>query len=532
MLPIQQYITPVAQAEFRPQNYSAVGDLGEFLAKLSAEEKDRQEKQRQFNENMGQRQFEEHAKNYNEGVRNAQNQQHIEGTNRYYDMQAETHRMGVEDAKTARGEKRLAMLRDALRKAKTVLEKRNILEQMAQETGGSIEEVPREGDAATIPQVGSEQPAEAPATPGPKGKGAKAPKVPPWLSQFMTTAAAGQSAPGAEAGSDVAAPPEASAPSGSVSPFPWAQFGIEAPPPTPEQLRAANASPGAAPKSPAAKTGRFVLKDKDGNIVDIFDESQETKDRQARMLAVMRPYIKDPENPQSQAAAQRAASAAAELTSVMPEDQAAKAGLEQYNKEMGGFKKQALPGKGGSGTGAPSLKERKFETETENQIINRVGSHYNAKAADETGQFARMALSKMDLATGTGDFSAFADWLKSESGKVVTDREREQFMSSAGGFTGLQNKINRWTNNGRFDPKYMGEVRQMMETILHSIEEKRQRAADIAKGEAKSAGLSSSAQDVVGGHFTGKFAGAPSSGGDDEAARKKKAFEELKNLGL
>jgi hypothetical protein len=480
MMPIGALLSP--NVPVSKVDTSGLGDMGEVFLKLGEEQKNRALREKLAAD------------------QNALEKTKIEGTNRYYDMQADTHRMLAEDRKDARREKeqgildkRMDFLRDAYRRAKTPGEKASVLDQIrshAASMGMSFEELPSEA-SAPAPDVAATGSAEG--KPGFTPFGPPGFKTPKPNKKFAGQLGAYMASP--ESGASSQGPDVASAEQ-TVSPFPWDAVGLPGP------------APEAKPKAPAG-TGRFVLKDKAGNVQQIWDEGANTSENRKAIIAMMQTRPGD--SPEEKAAAERAIQRGTEALSLVGPEKAAQLADADYQREMAGYKKQPTQAqKGSGGPGGPTKAEFKVATiegEERNRIIARVGRDYNAKAADETESFANMAMQKMRLATGTGDYAAFADWLKSESGKVVTDREREAFLSAAGGFTGLQNRIGRWTNNGRFDPKYMSEVQGLMEAIKNEIRAKRDRAASLARGEAERSGLSPESVDVVGGHFTGEFTG-------------------------
>lgn len=442
-----------------------------------------------------------------------------EGKNRYYDSQAETHRMAQEQARNAATEKRASALFDSFRKAKTPVERRAVMDEL-QRLGYSVEEQETGLPAEAPPEAPAAEAAPAqPGSPAAPTKPARAPKTPKPNKKFMSALGqivADESAPeekfsaymddmGKETGlgpinKEPLVGPGALA---SVLGIPGAEAASG------EASGASAAGDVAAPEVPAAPTrgGRFVIKDKSGATVHQYDEPLERMKSQLAIKGALGAMGVAASNDRERNAVQAASVAGAQMLDLgLQPDQAVKYSLDVYNKTLNQEYRKSYPqGHGGGGGGGQDLKTQRFEGEERNRIITRVSRDFNVKAADEVSNFATRAIDKMNLATGTGDFGAFADWLKEESGKVVTDKEREQFMSSAGGFTGLKNKIDRWTNGGHFDPAYMGEVRGLMETILHSIEAQKAKAAEIARQEAAGSALSPGSVDVVSGHFSGKF---------------------------
>lgn len=429
------------------------------------------------------------------------------GKNRYYDAQAETHRMAVEQAKNADQEKRARGLFDAFRKAKSPGERQAVMDELRR-SGFSVEE--QASDLPAVAAAPSAAPSAAPESSAPAVSAAPAYPKPPKpnrafasaLGQFMANendATASPEAPSAEGGIDQVMGSPAAASMGRLPSMSSASTDLAAP----------------------QGKGKFLIKDKSGIVVHAFDEPVERAKSQAAIQGALSSLGVAAATDRERAAADAAAKAGGQMLDLgLQPDQAVRYALDVYGKTLNGEFKKVYPQGHGSGAAGPTKTElavTKIEGEERNRIITRVSRDFNVKAADEVANFAQRALDKMNLATGTGDYGAFADWLKEESGKVVTDREREQFMSSAGGFTGLKNKVDRWTNGGRFDPEYMGEVRQLMETMLQSVQAQKAKASETAASEAAGSGLSPQSVDVVRGHFSGQFT-APPKGGKGPAA--------------
>jgi hypothetical protein len=420
-----------------------------------------------------------------------------EGRNKYWDMQAETHRLSQEQARGAATEKRASVLFDSFRKAKTPVERRAVMDEL-QRLGYDVQEQETELPAEPTPaaEVAPTQPGPPATTPGKTPKPNKG--FMSALGQIVSSENA-QEAPVDESQlgkgtlASVLGIPGAEAMSGEAS-------------------GASAAGEIAAPTAPT-RGGRFVIKDKSGAVVHSYDEPLERMKSQMAIKGALGAMGVTATNDRERNAVQAASVAGANMLDLgLPPDQAVKYSLDVYGKTLN-EKKHGASGPGG-GAGGTDLKRDRYEGEERNRIIGRVSRDFNVKAADEVSNFAQRALDKMATDTGMGQFGAFADWLKEESGKVVTDKEREQFMSAAGGFTGLKNKIDRWTDGGKFDPAYMGELKQLMETMLQSIKAQKTKAAEIAAGEAEGSGLSQRSVDVVGGHYSGTFKGSKPKGED------------------
>lgn len=553
MIPIASLIT--APQAMRPSNTSALGELGDFLQGIVERDKDRDLKKSL-------------AADENELTR-----QKIEGTNRYYDMQADTHRMEAEthkqqmtDREEARKTQRMNLLRDALRKAKTPAEQQMIREQIANEIGGTIEELPLPGvPAAAAPELPPEQIAAMSYTPlgAPPGKPSN--KISKQTMRALTKDAKkslGAPPPGFDVGAYMAAQGGASS-----QPAPGAQSelgGVSDAELGMPQADAELGMPQAAqmpgmPSQPRG-SGRFVLKDKQGKIMQIWDEGAESQANRDAILKLMAPYI-ETGSPEAKAAAQRAATGAADLvgTGRVTLDKGVDVAVRDFKNEMERFRRVFPGSHGGGGGGAggalPSKQElalSKFDSDEVDKTIRRQSRDFKEGPAQDILDFANQALAEFDLQTGVGDYDAFASWLQSRSGKVVTDRERSAFEGAAGMLDGFMNKMGRWFNGGRFNKEYVDEVREVLEGMRNRVLAKQREMGERTRRSLALAGVSPQGQAMGYGHYTGDFSvqedlgpgkllgqrspgrgapakappakSAPAAGGDADE-RKKKALE-------
>src|SRR5690349_2833628 len=114
MLRYEGLLTPFAPLGGNRIDASAVGEAGDMMARAAGEEQARQDR-------LAKEAADLQLKTYE-----------AEGKNRYFDAQAETHRLAIEEAKNAAQSKKLAALMDSLRKAKNPSERAQIREAMHQ----------------------------------------------------------------------------------------------------------------------------------------------------------------------------------------------------------------------------------------------------------------------------------------------------------------------------------------------------------------------------------------------------------------
>lgn len=621
MIPLD--ITPMAPIA-RPINYDYIGDFAKSIDQADQEKRRRQIEmlKAEMDNGIQKGQLGISQQNADTSTKNA------DTTAKYREMEADTHRMNTEDRKTAQGEKRIAQLRDAFRKAKTPAEKKLIMQELARSGDFTLEEVQsaaentpggdpteKKGTIASGSTVPSESPTRTVQDPNDptvsydnKLPGAAAQRTvqdpdDPTVSYDGAIPGQGSASIGKEGVSVTPTPnpqfmaalaaevqgssSDATAPTAGpvLSPFPWDQFGMgspspagfkpglagppkPAPPPTGEMLndfradptaqtgtpvdsatvdqgdlplsmrggpkwnpetRSFDASPGLPPPetlsreqmaSPSTKgSGRFLLKDKSGAVVDIWDQNEEKNTAKSQMLAIMQPLIGGAKTPEQKAHASEAADMAAAAAEVVGPEKAALMAAEQYHKLEAESAKSATVGQGqqridmkrakagAGGGGGPSLQVRRIEDQESQQIIGRINTTYHQQAAQDNIAFAKHSLKMMDdIDNGVGDLDAFASYLKSQSGKVVTDRERGAYMNSAGFFNGMDTKVRQYTDKGRFNPEFMSNLRQIFAATLQENVKRGEDAGENAYQQAVASGMDPARAEMLRGHFTGKFA--------------------------
>lgn len=620
MIPLD--ITPLAPIA-RPINYDHIGDFAKSIDQADQEKRRRQiEMLRAEMQNGIERgQLGISQQNANTSAKNA------DTTAKYREMEADTHRMNTEDRKTAQGEKRIAQLRDAFRKAKTPAEKKLIMQELARSGDFTLEEVQsaaentpggdpvaKKGTIASGTTVTSESPSTTVQDPDDptvsydnRVPGAAPPKTvqdpdDPTVSydgavpgtpkpdpKFIAALAAEVQGSSSAATAPTAGP--------ALSPFPWDQFGMgqfkpglagppkPTPSPTGEMLNDFRAdptaqtgtpvdsatvdqgdlplsmrqgpkwnpdtrsfdgpaSPGLPPPetlsrgemaSPGKGSGRFLLKDKSGAVVDIWDQNEEKNTAKSQMLAIMQPLIGGAKTPEQKAHASEAADMAAAAAEVVGPEKAALMAAEQYHKLEAESAKSATVGQGqqridnkkagkGAAPGVPTktdMRLRTIDDQESNQIITRVGGQYNVKYAQDAIAFAKHGLKMLDdLDSGVGDHDALASYLQYRSGKQVSDAERAGYMNSPGFFVGMETKIKKYTDNGRFSKVFTGELRKIFEATVEENVAKAKALGDNAYAQAIGSNMSPERADVVRGHFTGVFSGgAPKPSGAKPTAK-------------
>lgn len=437
-----------------------------------------------------------------------------EGKNRYYDAQAATHRMAQEQAKDAAFEKRSQVLFDAFRKAKTPVDRQAIRDEL-QRLGYSVEEQSTDLPDTTLQTTAAAEP--------PPVLTSKTYKNPPKPNKSFS-AALGQIV--ADENATPTAADESTLGPGSLA----SVLGVPAAQAMSGEAGGASAATDIA--APPSRGGKFVIKDKSGAIVHSYDEPLERMKTQTIVNSAMGGLREAAQTTREKAAADAAIKAAAGLVDGGVDlDKAARLGLDTYKNTLAQEFKKTYPQGAGGGAAGPSKTQLKIEgmdREQEDKIIRRVSGAYDAKGMHQGIAMARRAVSSLDSGSGIGDLDAFKAYLLQMSGKVVTDKEMDQFMHSEGAWVGWEKKFNEYAAQGRFPPEFLQPLRAMFERFITLNSESLKQMGSNAREQAKRSHLSPDQQAIVYGNFTGDFGDQPSSNGpdmssDEELVRKYRA---------
>lgn len=535
--PLDLFITPVTKPWEADRPVTSIGEFGQMLNDNANRKRMLGQQDAHFQQEMGLR------------------QRQAAESERWHKDAVDARREMAHEKNELTKEKRVNTLLDALKKAVRLNQRAeaDMIRQELSSMGYKVEEVASEyQDPAEA--VASEGP--APGGPGPLGmvqgpKPGKAPPVDPSVSKVLKpgmkpgkTSAFGPALDAYMAGEGGASPepkPELG------SPFPWESLGLGAPPEKP------TATPG--------RGGRFIVRDKQGNLVQSFDQGMETQRQAQAILQMMAPRIGDTSTPEKQKAADKAAKAGVAALEVLPVDKAVQLATDAYFKEMGTYKDQKLPSTLGSGGGGVVSKEERMRmgafSDDVKDIINQVKNEYNTAATEKASAIGERGLSMLEGDSGFMDAQALGQLMKEMSGLTVSDRERAFIEGSEGKIAEYQRELNKWIGSGRLPPELQKGLRdtfaraiqvhrnvlekggnqayeQVQRRILTASPEERERVADAARG-----------------FFTGSYQlereapkGAPKAGprpsgpgpvgasppSDDE--RRKKLLEKMNRMGL
>lgn len=434
MLRYEGLLTPYAQP--RAIDASAMGDAGQMFEQIAQHQQARQDalaKQAQDAE------LERLA---------------TEGKNKYYDAQAATHRMAVEQAKGAIAEKRANALFDAFRKAKSPIERDMIRSELSRD-GFTVEE--GETDLPVSPQAPAAPAAVASA---PMGKGKKGIFA-------ATPARPGPLAPDlgpvpSDMGLDQKPWIDQANPENGVGGI----LGLMGFP----QVAGISSAPGAASAGGAVspdvvekRGGKWLIK-KDGVTVQSYDEPLEKMRVQMAMRSVLQPYMGAATNDRERAAAKAAEESAAQMVggSSDPKDIAAAAnyGLNVYKTVLAQeFKKTGVGGTGGV-PGALSKTETARLNSAEAGTMRVIGNEATRNKVSALNSRAQEIENGESLlnAGGFGQTSAMLAWLKASTGRAP-QAEFKALQGTQSLWGEIQQKVQKLDPNAPMSAEMIAEMR-------------------------------------------------------------------------
>lgn len=420
MLRYEGLLTPFAAP--RPIDSSAIGDAGQMFEQIAQHQQARQDalaKQAQDAE------LERLA---------------TEGKNKYYDAQADTHRMAVEQAKGAAAEKRAAALFDAFRKAKSPTERDMIRSELSRD-GFTVEEGETDLPALPSAPVATPEPtAPVASAPKAKGKGIRnmvAPAVDPAFASQLAN----------YVGTEGAFTDDS-----SMEPT-MKLLGI----PTPG---GDTTTPAPAIDTTPKRGGKWLIK-KDGVTVQSYDEPLEKMRVQMAMRGVLEPLIGAATTDRERAASKAAEEAGANLVGlgVDPKD-AAKYGLDVYQRTLAGeFKKTGIAGHGGAGTG-PGKAETARLSGAESGVMRVIGNEATRNKVAALNSRAQEIENGESLlnAGGFGQTSAMLAWLKASTGRAP-QAEFKALQGTQSLWGEIQQKMQKLDPNAPMSAEMVAEMR-------------------------------------------------------------------------
>lgn len=434
VMPLDLFVTPFTDPAKAPI-------AGEGLQRLGAQLTESAHRKRMLAEDA--RQFDaEHAR------RSAADK----STAAYHEDLIAARREGSREAARQRREARAASLLQEMRKA-AAQNRYDDVENIRQQLT-ALGYASEESDTAFDPHAAADAMADAamatapqpatPAAPAPPKPG-KGPKVDPKFAKAL----------GAEMGRETdpdpfgLGAPSIQAEDPSVSPMPWGELGLDAPP---------SAAPAAAGKK--KRGGRFTIKDPEGFTVSSMDIPMERERKREAIEEALQPYIDDPQNPEQLGAARRASAIAQKALDAGYSDHAAlQLGVQQLNKEMQRYKAQRLPsapaptGGGGGGSLGVSKQEQSRLGTAEAYTLKVVTEARQEEAVVKARQDLSSAEHLQDLLSNPDDaFSnrmGMMEELHRLIGSAQTRSEIENALGGAGAIEKLKMDVGNWTDGGR-----------------------------------------------------------------------------------
>lgn len=361
-----------------------------------------------------------------------------EGKNRYYDAQAATHRMQVEEAKNSATNKRANALFDAFRKTKTPSE-RSLIRDELKRIGYSVEE----GDTELPGQAGGPQ--AAPSSTGGVSAAALSSTIDPSQSAMGTIGEPGGIASGATMGE------------GGVP-----EMGV---------------LPSAAPAMPKmSRGGRFTIKDPTGIQVASYDEPMERMKSQLSIRGALGSMGLAATTDREKAATAAATEAGANMLDLgVDPNNAVKHAVDIYGHVLntGEFKRTLPPGHGGGGPGGKVGKEERMR-------LGAMGDDSLAitKFVADQGKFGEISKAGLHIQRGLdllkGDRSGFrdtqamAELLREMSGLAVTEQEYNRTVGGEGFKTLVEKALSFYGSTGQLPDETIRELREVFVRAMSS----------------------------------------------------------------
>jgi len=429
------FLTPFASPSLGRIDVSGLEDAARMM-----------EQRAQFDQNRQDRLSKE-ARDY------ALEQTQAEGRNRYYDAQAATHRMAVEQAKNSDQEKRARALFDAFRKSKTPNERRAIADEL-QRLGFTVEE-----QATELPAEAPPVPAE---TAAPTSPAAKAPKAPKPNAGFMS--ALGQIV--TDENAQEAPVDEASLGKGSLA----SVLGISGAQADASTAGGASAEGEIAAPGTPTRGGRFVIKDKSGATVHSYDEPLERMKSQMSIKGALGAMGLAATTEREKAAVEAASKAGAQMLDLgLAPDQAVKYAVDIYGKTLNQEFKKTYPQGAGGGSGGPVMGKEERQrvsalSDDASKIIDQVARDEKKGEVSKAGLHINRGLEllKGDR-SGFRDTQAMAQLLREMSGLAVTEQEYNRTVGGEGFRTLVEKALSFYGSTGKLPDETIRELKAVFQ---------------------------------------------------------------------
>lgn len=480
-------LTPFLMPPPRP-NLAPVGAGAQAISGLA----DFQAKQAQLAQENELLQQKQQLAEQDSAAKNALQALEVSGRNKYYDAQAETHRMAVDAAQKRQMNADRAKLGEAFRKAKTP-EQRQLILQEYKRLGLEHREEASDLDAqAAGGATGAETGIPAPAEPTEStmqfyGGQNEPTDVGPNFALQQGIKKAVEGAPNTEPSKE--------------EPFPWELLGMGEPKP----------AEAAQPAKPQGKGKHIIFDPKTGEEVLVYDEKLQKAQTEQEMQDALLPAGEGGLTPESQKASKVAAQMAAKIFDATGNREFAITQAQNWLKgEMGQFKDRYAGGGGGVGGGGTGLTKQQQQAEQNmnsetRQWYNSIKSGEQFTNLESSKRGSELGLKLLAGPSGTEQLAGMKQYLYDISGKVVTKGEMDQLLASSGGFTSIEMFADRWLAEGQMPEKFKRNLTALLQTKLAAADAGIKETAEKARGVIN--GLTGDPRQgaIIYGAFTGDF---------------------------
>jgi hypothetical protein len=450
----------------------------------------------------------------------------VEGTNKYYGLQAETHKEDVEAKHQDRLEHDFAIAHQAMAKAKTP-EERNMARQAMTSAGAALGYTSHDEPSAI--------PAEA-TTPEVPDDTSHAYAKPPKANPQTLAAIAGQvndpNAPQGEGAGQYTSPDQTPA----LTPMPWESLGgVQGMSTPPEGASSGKVDvPNATAGWKLAGPSKFVLRDKNGAPVYEWDEPLLHHNNAQALQQMAEASVHGALTPEESKAYESAAKEVAPMLDQLGEKEA----MNQMNKRveiaLGQYKKRGL---GGAGGGIPGLSKaevgRLGQVETE---VDRLVQHGSGreKLTQLTG--TEQELDKLDahLKAGGGipETLAIVAAVKAANGRAAAQQEFQAVKGAAGAMSNLETTLNHYLDaHGEVSEEVIRQMLADAKTVREAVQKAKDNIGEGVAGEIAHSSIpfkSDEERKTQSARGRGAITGKYEDKSEDE--RKKKAIEKARKL--
>lgn len=235
---------------------------------------------------------------------------------------------------------------------------------------------------------------------------------------------------------------------------------------------------------PQESGGKFVFKDRAGNVVDEYDHPAELAREKTQVAAVFDGLEKAATRPEEQAAASQARAAALGALSSMSAKDAIAAGQKYYETIIGSFKKSGPgAGAGAAGPHGPTKMELQLGSHSDaltDKAVDEGTKVFDPKLGHKTLGDMENAMAGISSGDGVRQRAALDGFIKSMVGSRVSNFQYYQLIGGDGLLSVLEQALNKLANGGQLDPETIASVKSSIAQSADNIRKRIHEAGEAA----------------------------------------------------